>query len=103
MTIGDQDGEIFFRDGEIAVLDDGNEVKGHFRIPENVEQFGQLHAVPGVIEAKATFSYWTATAPDGFGRGTKLAINGVQYEIRTTELKSDGRTSMANLKKVPVS
>ncbi|MCU1285929.1 MAG: hypothetical protein JWO13_2279 [Acidobacteriales bacterium] len=100
MAIGDQDGAIFFRDGETAVLESGGELKGHFRIPESVEGFGLAAPSSGVILEKATFSYWTASGVElGIARGVKLMINGVQYEVRTTELKGDGRTSMAALKK----
>lgn len=100
MALGDQDGAIFFADGDCAVLADGDvELRGHFRFVEAVENFGSLASVPGAIKGTPTFEFWTANAPDSFKRGAKLTINVTLYELRTDPIaKGDGKISSVALK-----
>jgi hypothetical protein len=104
MAIGDQDGAVFFRDGDSAVVVGGDSngacIKGHFRLVDSVESFG-IQALAGEIKGTPTFEYWSASAPAGFIRGQVISINAQQYKLRTDPMaKGDGKISVVNLQVV---
>jgi hypothetical protein len=107
MGIGDQDGALIFADGDVATVldsnlqDSGVALKGRFRLVDAVDNFGSLNALAGEIKGTPSFEFWSEYAPAGFARGSKILVNGQNYELRTDPIrKGNGKISMVTLKEV---
>jgi|SRR4051812_29026382 hypothetical protein len=100
MAFGDQDLDIFFRDGtEVRGTDDALLFMAHFDVPERVESFGVTRSPAGQITGHPQIRFATADAPSNFRRGLVVKINGTRYELRSDpEKQNDGLESIADLK-----
>lgn len=97
MAFGDQDLDIFFRDGTAATLATGETLRCHFDEGENVDPFSKGPSIAGEVMGQPEIRFATKNLPDGFGHGSVLTVNDTKYKVRWMKQESDGQISIARL------
>jgi hypothetical protein len=97
MAFRTQDANLFFRDGETAVLADGTTFRCVLEYPEDVDLFGGQSKV-GQVTARPCITYPTAAPGKTLMHGDKINVEGSDYEIHHSRKRGDGAFSEAELR-----